>query len=438
MSSSINSRNAAIPMSLRNIGQSLKADLRQAASALKQQAPAMLESMKDRFAAQSHQFRCGTGQADGPKGAMQAVANGLEQRRLENFSEGLSVVSQNMPFLDSYRGRAADGVVTMATLRQVAKDASVSPELRRAAQTMVDNPALLAELDTAAGGAKNGKFNNANISAMQSTISSRLDTLDNGQPRPGAVTFEPVMPGHGTGTPATGSPGTPDAPTKPDAGGTVSNNPTSTAKKPSFDDALQTVADHFGAVDDVTKQKIPLFFGGGLQVRDGKASTADLFAITEDKKQPQALRDAAQVLLDNPGKFKQMETRLNKNQDQTFTLNDIKTYLADRKDSALIKQIKADPAQAREMKGNLQTLMKHFDKLDGANSFLHLRDGLFNKNDLKSMLTDNDPSVRKAAMYFLKNDNAQIFSALDTGARIGGKDGVVGKVDIQALLNKLG
>ncbi len=374
----------------------------------------------------------------------QAMTNGQQQRRLENFSNALSTVSQHMGQLDGYRGRKVDGKVSMATLHQVANDNKASPELRQAAQTLIDDPKLLAELDVAGGGPKNRVFSQGNISAMQQTISARLDALDSDEVAQQPVdrnppqVAEPVIHHCGTEVPSAGTAPAVQTPKPADT------------KQHDFDNALKTVADNFNVFDDVSKKTVPTFggFGHGMgmfgrpafgtkQVRDGLVSTSDLFKITEDQSKPKALRDAAQVLLDNPDKFKEMEMRLGGGQDQLFNLADAKAYLSDRKDSGTLDSIKADPAKAAELKENLQTLMNNFGKVDGANAFRNVKDGLFNKGDLNKLLNDNDPAVRKAAMYFLRNKNTDVFSAVDTGLHIGGKDGLVSMGDMQAIMSKL-
>jgi hypothetical protein len=40
-------------------------------------------------------------------------------------------------------------------------------------------------------------------------------------------------------------------------------------------------------------------------------------------------------------------------------------------------------------------------------------------------------------MYFLRNKNSDVFSAVDTGLHIGGKDGLVSKGDLQAIMSQL-
>jgi hypothetical protein len=388
----------------------------------------------------------------------QAMTNGQQRTRLENFSNALSTVSQHMGQLDTYRGRKADGKVTMATLHQIAGDKKAPAELRKAAQTLIDDPKLLAELDVAGGGPKNRVFNQANIDAMQTSLSQRLDALDSQAmattmpvPNQGSNGAQPIEWHCGTPTPGQANPSNPSAPPQTSA----PSAPVATQPQPAvsgqqqFDNALQTVAQHFGTLDDVTKKTVPEFkfggFGGfgGLggfgtkQVRDGLVSTSDLFKITEDMSKPKALRDAAQVLLDNPDKFKAMETRLGGGQDQLFSINDVKAYLSDRKDSSTISSIKSDPAKAAELKENLQTLIDKFGKADSGSNFFLTKDGLFGKGDLERLLNDNDPALRKAAMYFLRNKNSDVFSAVDTGLHIGGKDGLVSKGDLQAIMSQL-
>jgi hypothetical protein len=92
-----------------------------------------------------------------------------------------------------------------------------------------------------------------------------------------------------------------------------------------------------------------------------------------------------------------------------------------------------------EHRDALVTLNKHFDKFDGFNfgPFSFGKDGLITQDELRRLIDNpNTPAdVKKAANYFL--EHPEHFNTLEQSAGIGGKDGLVGKLDVNAELAKL-
>lgn len=73
--------------------------------------------------------------------------------KMNDYFHALQTIDQNFRYLDATDGKL-DGSLSKADLKRISEDSRVSPELRKAARFMVDNPGYFERLDTSFGGFK--------------------------------------------------------------------------------------------------------------------------------------------------------------------------------------------------------------------------------------------------------------------------------------------
>ncbi|WP_395818727.1 hypothetical protein [Archangium minus] len=75
--------------------------------------------------------------------------------KMNDYLHSLQTLEQNFRYLDATDGKL-DGSLSRADLKRISEDSRVSPELRKAARFLVDNPGYFERLDTSFSGFKGG------------------------------------------------------------------------------------------------------------------------------------------------------------------------------------------------------------------------------------------------------------------------------------------
>ncbi|MFY0570699.1 hypothetical protein ACN28E_43670 [Archangium lansingense] len=135
--------------------------------------------------------------------------------KMNGYYESLQTVQQNFRYLDATDGKL-DGSLSRADLKRISDDSRVSPELRKAARFLVDNPGYFERLDTSMGllnsslgqlvrDARND--DRITLSNVQNELNKvKADFAQYGRPeRPGTSAPSTPPPGSSTGSSPPGS-----------------------------------------------------------------------------------------------------------------------------------------------------------------------------------------------------------------------------------------
>jgi hypothetical protein len=290
----------------------------------------------------------------------------------------LQTLRDNLPLLSS------TGVVSFAQVAQAASNPRLPDHVRSAAAALLRDPELMAKLDVAGGGARNGLFCKTNLDALKAELSKPLTQV------------------------------------------------VGIAKDMSFDDAAKVLQNNFAYFDNQSGSKAMFgVVGGGVAMPDGLVNASDLFKVSQDANAPAELRRAAQTLLDSP-EFEKLETRGGGRADAKISLNDVNLYLADRASTSALTDLRNTP-RGTEVANALETLLNRLGEVDRTGGFFG-GNGCISKQELTALLDSPDASLRKAAQTLLKGDSDALLKSLDLAAHIGGADGQIGKEDLQAAL----
>lgn len=212
-----------------------------------------------------------------------------------------------------------------------------------------------------------------------------------------------------------------------------------------MDKAVATVKENFDLLDTAA----------GIGGKDGLIGVVDLEAITKTPAAPSHLKEAAQFLLNNPAYRNQLDVAAGIGKvDGLIGKVDVDAFQKDHSPRrkqyqqmschnpvpqgavATIPFPVASPfprynPQPMTMDRAVSAVHKHFDLLDTA-AGIGGKDGLIGVNDLQA-ITKNPSAPRElkeAAQFLLKNPAYR--NQLDVAAGIGKVDGLIGRVDVNA------
>ncbi|MEW5819364.1 MAG: hypothetical protein AB1782_04175 [Cyanobacteriota bacterium] len=190
--------------------------------------------------------------------------------------EAMNTLLKNWDMLDTAAGKGKrDGIVSRDDLKAIANSSSLDPELKKAAQYLIDNPAVFNMLDHAGAKSKkmDGKLSTNDINtAMNNGWLNGLTPPEN---------FD--------------------------------------ASKMSTEDAARIIYQNFTLFDTAT----------GKGERDGRVSSGDLRTIVNSSSLPEHVRAAAQYFLDNKPAWNMVEAYNDKKGklDDRLTIGDLEKFL---------------------------------------------------------------------------------------------------------------
>lgn len=316
--------------------------------------------------------------------------------------QALETLGEFMFLVDTAAGVGSrDGKLSRADLEAVLADPDLPPELHEAARYLLEHDHFFESVDTASGGDPDGLISAGDIDRWRE---------ENAADKPAEPVEEPAETEVATDTGC--EPVEAPAEEPADTGGEPVEAPAEVAEEPAtcepgrerVDAALDVLGTHWDVL-------------GG---EDGVASREDLERVLADPDTPPELRQACQMLLDNPALFNAMDSAA-----------DCEGTLDGKISSQDLERFEESWTRAQDSNGEpYEVLLDYLFLVDTAAGDGE-RDAKFSRDDLEAILHNPDlpREVRAAARALL--DSPDTFAHADRGGDAeAGTDGIISVQDL--------